>query len=58
MKSQGFGGTQLKDYHGRWWVSRQRMGVNSDQLVQLQINDIVNIINSLTIYKQVSENHY
>jgi len=27
-KCQGFGGIQLKDYPGRWWVSRQRMGVN------------------------------
>jgi len=31
MKYQGFGGTQLKDYPERWWVSRQRMGVSLDK---------------------------
>jgi hypothetical protein len=28
MKCLVFGGTQLKDYHGRWWVSRQPMGAS------------------------------
>ena len=27
-KCRGFGGIRLKDYPGRWWVSRQRMDVN------------------------------
>jgi len=28
MKYQGFGGTRLKDYPGRWWASQQRMAVS------------------------------
>ena len=27
-KCQGFGGIQLKDYPGRWWVNRQPMDVS------------------------------
>jgi len=31
MKCQGFGGVRLKDYPGRWWVSRLLMGANLDR---------------------------
>ena len=57
MKYQVFGGIRLKDYPGRWWVSRQRMGVSLDKfdslLMQLKMATIGNLMHLMSCLEQL-----